>query len=206
MLALDPAVLAHSTDALARLKAIDPASLPAVAGTPRLGVPVAGIRKIVAVGLNYADHAAETGSPKRPIRNARLRKPSASGGAAPSSTRSPVSSTRQKSRRLRLRSNPAYNIAQGLPSSQQDARSMTPRKALLHRIPPRGWRAFSRSALRGERGLPCARREAADNQGVQPMGVAGRCVAGGAPCGASPPTWVRPASKSAFGIRLASGF
>jgi 2,4-diketo-3-deoxy-L-fuconate hydrolase len=34
-----------------------------VTGQPRLGVPVAGIRKFIAVGLNYADHAAEAGLP-----------------------------------------------------------------------------------------------------------------------------------------------
>ena len=48
---------------LARLAKLDPASLPKVSGTPRLGVPVAGIRKFLAVGLNYADHAAEAGLP-----------------------------------------------------------------------------------------------------------------------------------------------
>lgn len=54
---------------LARLTALDPASLPAVAGNPRLGPPVAGIRNFVCIGLNYADHAAETGAtvPKEPI-------------------------------------------------------------------------------------------------------------------------------------------
>jgi ureidoglycolate lyase len=54
---------------LARLAAIDPASLPSVAGSPRLGPPVAGTRNFVAIGLNYADHAAETGAaiPKEPI-------------------------------------------------------------------------------------------------------------------------------------------
>ena len=44
---------------LRRLAKLEPGSLPAVAGEPRLGVPVAGIRKFIAVGLNYADHAAE---------------------------------------------------------------------------------------------------------------------------------------------------
>jgi len=43
---------------LARLRAVDPASLPAVP-TGRLGVPIAGIGKIVAIGLNYTDHAKE---------------------------------------------------------------------------------------------------------------------------------------------------
>jgi len=50
-----------SAERLRRLAALDPARLPAVAGQPRLGVPVAGIRKFIAVGLNYADHAAEAG-------------------------------------------------------------------------------------------------------------------------------------------------
>ncbi len=54
---------------LVRLAAIDHATLPAVAGTPRLGPPVAGLRNFVCIGLNYADHAAETGAavPKEPI-------------------------------------------------------------------------------------------------------------------------------------------
>jgi 2-keto-4-pentenoate hydratase/2-oxohepta-3-ene-1,7-dioic acid hydratase in catechol pathway len=46
-----------------RLAQLDPGSLPAVAGQPRLGVPVAGIGKFIAVGLNYADHAAEAHLP-----------------------------------------------------------------------------------------------------------------------------------------------
>ncbi len=50
-------------DGLARLAALDPASLPLVEGTPRLGPPVSGIGKILAIGLNYADHARETGLP-----------------------------------------------------------------------------------------------------------------------------------------------
>ncbi len=48
---------------LAKLAAIDPASLPLVSGSPRLGVPVAFIPNLLCIGLNYADHAAETGSP-----------------------------------------------------------------------------------------------------------------------------------------------
>ena len=48
---------------LGRLAAIDPATLPAVSGTPRLGVPFAGTRKFLAIGLNYADHAAESNLP-----------------------------------------------------------------------------------------------------------------------------------------------
>ena len=48
---------------LARLAAIDPVALPAVSGQPRLGVPIAGTRKFLAIGLNYADHASESHLP-----------------------------------------------------------------------------------------------------------------------------------------------
>jgi 2-keto-4-pentenoate hydratase/2-oxohepta-3-ene-1,7-dioic acid hydratase in catechol pathway len=52
-----------SPDRLRQLVKLNPASLPAVNGQPRLGIPVAGIGKFIAVGLNYADHAAEAGLP-----------------------------------------------------------------------------------------------------------------------------------------------
>lgn len=48
---------------LAAAKAADVASLPVVAGEPRYGVPVKGIGKIVAIGLNYEDHAIESNLP-----------------------------------------------------------------------------------------------------------------------------------------------
>lgn len=48
-------------DRLARLESIDPASLPELPAHTRLGVPVAGIRNLIAIGLNYRDHARETG-------------------------------------------------------------------------------------------------------------------------------------------------
>lgn len=54
---------ALSPEGLARLAAIDPASLPLVAGSPRLGACVGNVRKFVGIGLNYADHAAESGLP-----------------------------------------------------------------------------------------------------------------------------------------------
>ena len=54
---------ALSPHALDRLRQLDMDDLPVVRGTPRVGVPVAGIGKIVAVGLNYADHAKEAGMP-----------------------------------------------------------------------------------------------------------------------------------------------
>jgi 2-keto-4-pentenoate hydratase/2-oxohepta-3-ene-1,7-dioic acid hydratase in catechol pathway len=54
---------------LDRLRAIDPASLPAVTGAPRIGPCVGGIGKFLCIGLNYSDHAAETNAaiPKHPI-------------------------------------------------------------------------------------------------------------------------------------------
>ena len=54
---------AYAPASLAKLAALDPASLPTVPGTPRLGPPVTGISKFVAIGLNYSDHAKETGNP-----------------------------------------------------------------------------------------------------------------------------------------------
>jgi 2-keto-4-pentenoate hydratase/2-oxohepta-3-ene-1,7-dioic acid hydratase in catechol pathway len=58
---LDGAALAPAS--LARLKALDPASLPLVQGSPRFGPCVARVPKIVAIGLNYRQHAQETGNP-----------------------------------------------------------------------------------------------------------------------------------------------
>jgi 2,4-diketo-3-deoxy-L-fuconate hydrolase len=54
---------------LAKLRRLKTASLPLVKGKPRLGCPVAGVGKFVAIGLNYADHAAEAGMalPKEPV-------------------------------------------------------------------------------------------------------------------------------------------
>lgn len=50
-------------EGLAALKAIDPETLPLVEGQPRYGVPVNGVRKFIAIGLNFADHAAESNLP-----------------------------------------------------------------------------------------------------------------------------------------------
>src|SRR6201984_245832 len=60
---------AYSPASLNKLAALEPASLPAVPGKPRLGPPVSGISKFVAIGLNYVDHAKETGAqiPTEPI-------------------------------------------------------------------------------------------------------------------------------------------
>jgi 2-keto-4-pentenoate hydratase/2-oxohepta-3-ene-1,7-dioic acid hydratase in catechol pathway len=54
---------------IARLKGLDPATLPVVTGNPRLGPCVTGTGKFVCIGLNYSDHAAETGAtvPPEPI-------------------------------------------------------------------------------------------------------------------------------------------
>lgn len=58
---LGPAQLGDA--ALARLRRLEPEQLPLVRGRPRIGCPVAGIGKFIAIGLNYADHAAEAGLP-----------------------------------------------------------------------------------------------------------------------------------------------
>ena len=56
-------------DSMARLAALDPASLPKVEGNPRLGPCVGAVGKFMCIGLNYSDHAAETGLelPSEPI-------------------------------------------------------------------------------------------------------------------------------------------
>lgn len=58
---LDPSTL--TLDGLAALRALDPASLPAAPADVRLGPCVAKPGKFVCIGLNYADHAAESGLP-----------------------------------------------------------------------------------------------------------------------------------------------
>ncbi|OWU78930.1 fumarylacetoacetate hydrolase family protein [Phaeobacter sp. 22II1-1F12B] len=58
-----------SGPALARLQALDPESLPPVSDNPRMGPCVGDIGKFMCIGLNYSDHAAETGAdiPEHPI-------------------------------------------------------------------------------------------------------------------------------------------
>jgi len=53
----------------AALAAIDPLTLPAVPGSPRIGACVGGVGKFICIGLNYSDHAAESGAevPPEPI-------------------------------------------------------------------------------------------------------------------------------------------
>lgn len=54
---------------LAALRSVDPADLPLVEGNPRLGACVGGIGKFICIGLNYSDHAAESGMavPPEPV-------------------------------------------------------------------------------------------------------------------------------------------
>jgi len=64
---IGPAQLSDA--ALDALRRIDSSTLPLVSGTPRLGCPISSVGKLIGIGLNYSDHAAETGSPipKEPI-------------------------------------------------------------------------------------------------------------------------------------------
>ena len=59
--------LSHTS--LSNIASIEPATLPLVEGKPRYGACVGGIGKFICIGLNYADHAAETGAaiPKEPV-------------------------------------------------------------------------------------------------------------------------------------------
>lgn len=54
---------------LSRLRALDPESLPLVPGNPRIGACVGGIGKFICIGLNFSDHAAESGMtvPPEPV-------------------------------------------------------------------------------------------------------------------------------------------
>jgi 2-keto-4-pentenoate hydratase/2-oxohepta-3-ene-1,7-dioic acid hydratase in catechol pathway len=58
-----------SDTTMARLRALDPAALPKVSGSPRMGPCVGNVGKFLCIGLNYSDHAAETGAaiPEHPI-------------------------------------------------------------------------------------------------------------------------------------------
>ena len=65
----DIAGQALSPESIARLQDIDPSTLPLVQGSPRIGACVGQIGKFICIGLNYADHAAETGAaiPAEPV-------------------------------------------------------------------------------------------------------------------------------------------
>ena len=51
-------------EVIANLPKVDPESLPLVEGSPRLGAPVGQVGKLIGIGLNYSDHAAEAGMPE----------------------------------------------------------------------------------------------------------------------------------------------
>ncbi|MGB0799037.1 MAG: 2-hydroxyhepta-2,4-diene-1,7-dioate isomerase, partial [Planktomarina sp.] len=56
-------------DDIAKLRALDPTTLPLISSNPRIGACVGNIGKFLCIGLNYSDHAAETGAkiPEHPI-------------------------------------------------------------------------------------------------------------------------------------------
>ena len=60
---------AIGSEGLAKIAMVDPAALPVVPAGTRIGAPVAGTGKFICIGLNYSDHAAETGAtvPPEPI-------------------------------------------------------------------------------------------------------------------------------------------
>ncbi len=65
----DIAGVVLSPEGLTHLRSINPESLPVVTGNPRLGACVGRVGKFICIGLNYSDHAAETGAkvPPEPI-------------------------------------------------------------------------------------------------------------------------------------------
>ncbi|HEX2114059.1 MAG TPA: fumarylacetoacetate hydrolase family protein [Alphaproteobacteria bacterium] len=64
---ITPATLDNAT--LAKLRKLKPEKLPLVKGKPRIGCPINGVPKFIAIGLNYIDHAKESGAPipKEPV-------------------------------------------------------------------------------------------------------------------------------------------
>lgn len=88
---IDGSVLSDAR--LAEIAALDPQSLPIVDGSPRYGVPVAGTSKFVCIGLNYSEHAAESGLPIPAEPIVFLKAPSAICGAN-DDTIVPLNSTR----------------------------------------------------------------------------------------------------------------
>ena len=65
----DVAGAALSPESLSKLLELNPENLPAVAGSPRVGPCVASVGKFICIGLNYSDHAAESGMavPQEPV-------------------------------------------------------------------------------------------------------------------------------------------
>ena len=64
---------AYAPASLAKLAALDPSKLPAVDGKPRLGAPVTGISKFVAIGLNYSTTPRRPATQFRPSRSSSSR-------------------------------------------------------------------------------------------------------------------------------------
>ena len=64
---IDPSTV--TSEGLAKIAAADVSGLPAVDGNPRIGACVGNVGKLICIGLNYSDHAAETGAtpPPEPI-------------------------------------------------------------------------------------------------------------------------------------------
>jgi 2,4-diketo-3-deoxy-L-fuconate hydrolase len=64
---ITPATLDNAT--LSKLRKLKPEKLPLVKGKPRIGCPINGVPKFIAIGLNYIDHAKESGAPipKEPV-------------------------------------------------------------------------------------------------------------------------------------------
>jgi len=65
----DVSLASLSTEALAKLSEIDLTTLPVVEGKPRIGACIGDVGKFICIGLNYADHAAESGMdvPSEPV-------------------------------------------------------------------------------------------------------------------------------------------
>ena len=63
------AVIPLTSDGMQSLRSVDPESLPLVEGTPRIGPCVSGVGKFLCIGLNYSDHAEESGMevPAEPV-------------------------------------------------------------------------------------------------------------------------------------------
>lgn len=64
---IDPSTV--TPEGLAKIAGVDPSSLPAVPSGARIGACVGNVGKLICIGLNYSDHAAETGAkpPPEPI-------------------------------------------------------------------------------------------------------------------------------------------
>jgi len=96
---LTPAALTPAS--LRRLRGLNLARLPTVRGRPRLGCPLAGIGKMVCIGLNYTDHALEVGLelPKEPLLFIKASSAICGPGMAPTIASWPPTPARRRLRR-----------------------------------------------------------------------------------------------------------